>query len=45
MEEALARQKVREQALAARAEASERLSDEIVASLTSGLLSWTRTIA
>jgi signal transduction histidine kinase len=38
MEEALARLKVREQALAARAEASERLSDEIVASLTSGLL-------
>src|SRR5262245_48781889 len=38
MEEALARLKVREQALAARAEASERLSDEIIASLTSGLL-------
>jgi PAS domain S-box-containing protein len=38
MEDALARLKVREQALAARAEASERLSDEIVASLTSGLL-------
>src|SRR5262249_424709 len=38
MEEALARLKVREQVLAARAEASERLSDEIVASLTSGLL-------
>ncbi|HEX6464178.1 MAG TPA: ATP-binding protein, partial [Vicinamibacterales bacterium] len=34
----LARQKLREQALAARAEASERLSDEIIASLTSGLL-------
>ena len=38
MEEAMARLKVREQALAARAEASERLSDEIIASLTSGLL-------
>ena len=38
MEEAVARLKLREQALAARAEASERLSDEIVASLTSGLL-------
>lgn len=38
MEEALAKQKLREQALAARAEASERLSDEIIASLTSGLL-------
>lgn len=38
MEEALARLKLREQALAARAEASERLSDEIIASLTSGLL-------
>lgn len=38
MEDALARLKVREQALAARAEASERLSDEIIASLTSGLL-------
>ncbi len=38
MEEALARQKLREQALAARVEASERLSDEITASLTSGLL-------
>jgi signal transduction histidine kinase len=38
MEEALARLKLREQVLAARAEASERLSDEIIASLTSGLL-------
>lgn len=38
MEEAMARLKQREQALAARAEASERLSDEIIASLTSGLL-------
>jgi signal transduction histidine kinase len=38
MEEALARLRLREQALAARAEASERLSDEIIASLTSGLL-------
>jgi len=38
MEEAMARLKLREQVLAARAEASERLSDEIVASLTSGLL-------
>src|SRR5690242_423307 len=38
MEEAVARLKLREQALAARAEASERLSDEIIASLTSGLL-------
>lgn len=38
MEEAVARLKLREQVLAARAEASERLSDEIVASLTSGLL-------
>ena len=38
MEDALARLRLREQALAARAEASERLSDEIIASLTSGLL-------
>ena len=38
MEEALGRLRVREQAMAARAEASERLSDEIIASLTSGLL-------
>ncbi len=38
MEEAMTRQKEREEALAARAEASERLSDEIIASLTSGLL-------
>jgi PAS domain S-box-containing protein len=38
MEEAMARLRTREQALAARAEASERLSDEIIASLTSGLL-------
>jgi PAS domain S-box-containing protein len=38
MEEAVARLRLREQAMAARAEASERLSDEIIASLTSGLL-------
>jgi PAS domain S-box-containing protein len=38
MEEAMARLKLREQALAARVEASERLSDEIIAQLTSGLL-------
>ena len=38
MEDALGRLRVREQAMAARAEASERLSDEIIASLTSGLL-------
>ena len=38
MEEALGKLRKREQALAARAEASERLSDEIIASLTSGLL-------
>src|SRR4051794_24965773 len=38
MEEAMARLKLREQVLAARAEASERLSDQIIASLTSGLL-------
>ena len=38
MEEAVGRLRLREQALAARAEASERLSDEIIASLTSGLL-------
>jgi signal transduction histidine kinase len=38
MEEAVAKLKVREQAMVARAEASERLSDEIIASLTSGLL-------
>ena len=38
MVEALARLRLREQAMAARAEASERLSDEIIASLTSGLL-------
>jgi PAS domain S-box-containing protein len=38
MEEAMATLRLREQALAARAEASERLSDEIIASLTSGLL-------
>ena len=38
MEEAMAKLRLREQALAARAEASERLSDEIIASLTSGLL-------
>jgi PAS domain S-box-containing protein len=38
MEEALAGLRVREQAMTARAEASERLSGEIIASLTSGLL-------
>src|SRR6187402_101021 len=38
MEEALARLRTREQAMTARAEASERLSGEIIASLTSGLL-------
>jgi nitrogen fixation/metabolism regulation signal transduction histidine kinase len=38
MEEAVARLRSREQAIVARAEASERLSDEIIASLTSGLL-------
>ncbi len=38
MEEAVAHLRSREQAMVARAEASERLSDEIIASLTSGLL-------
>jgi PAS domain S-box-containing protein len=38
MEEAVSRLRSREQAMVARAEASERLSDEIIASLTSGLL-------
>lgn len=38
LEDAIARLKAQERATAARAEASERLSDEIVASLTSGLL-------
>ena len=38
MEEAMSRLKLREQALAERAEASERLSDEIITSLASGLL-------
>ncbi|HEX9367041.1 MAG TPA: ATP-binding protein [Vicinamibacterales bacterium] len=38
MEEALAKLRTREQAMTARAEASERLSGEIIASLTSGLL-------
>jgi PAS domain S-box-containing protein len=38
MEEALAKLRIREQAMTARAEASERLSGEIIASLTSGLL-------
>src|SRR5438552_14033303 len=38
MEEALTRLRTREQAMTARAEASERLSGEIIASLTSGLL-------
>jgi signal transduction histidine kinase len=38
LEEAIARLKAQERATAARAEASERLSGEIIASLTSGLL-------
>src|SRR5687768_9846161 len=38
MEEALHNLRLQERAMKARAEASERLSDEIVASLTSGLL-------
>jgi signal transduction histidine kinase len=38
MEEALRNLRLQERAMKARAEASERLSDEIVASLTSGLL-------
>ena len=38
MEDALRNLRVQERAMKARAEASERLSDEIVASLTSGLL-------
>jgi signal transduction histidine kinase len=38
MEEAMSRLKLREQALAERADASERLSDEIITSLASGLL-------
>jgi len=38
MEEALGKLRKQQQALTARAEASERLSDEIIASLTSGLL-------
>lgn len=38
MEEALQNLRLQERAMKARAEASERLSDEIVASLTSGLL-------
>ena len=38
MEEAVATLRSRERAIVARAEASERLSDEIIASLTSGLL-------
>jgi len=38
MEEAMARLKLREQVLSERAEASERLSDEIITSLASGLL-------
>ena len=38
MQEAVARLRVREQAMTARAEASERLSGEIIAGLTSGLL-------
>ncbi len=38
LEDAIARLKAQERATAARAEASERLSDEIISSLTSGLL-------
>jgi nitrogen fixation/metabolism regulation signal transduction histidine kinase len=38
MEQALERLREQERAMKARAEASERLSDEIVASITSGLL-------
>src|SRR5713101_3269842 len=38
LEEALARLKAQERATAARAEASERLSGEIISSLTAGLL-------
>ena len=38
VEDAIARLKAQERATAARAEASERLSDEIISSLTSGLL-------
>ncbi len=38
LEEALARLKVQERAMTARAEASERLSSEIIASMTSGLM-------
>ena len=36
MEEAVAKLRSREQAMVARAEASERLSDEIIANLTVG---------
>jgi two-component system, NtrC family, sensor histidine kinase HydH len=38
LEEALAKLKVQERAMTARAEASERLSSEIIASMTSGLM-------
>src|SRR5215208_1804293 len=38
LEDAIAKLKAQERATAARAEASERLSDEIISSLTSGLL-------
>src|SRR5213592_2742834 len=38
MEDTLGRLRVQERAMAARAEASERLSGEIIASMTSGLL-------
>jgi signal transduction histidine kinase len=38
LQDALARVKAQERAMAARAEASERLSDEIIASLSAGLL-------
>ena len=38
LEEAVKRLKEQERAMAARAEASERLSEEIIASLTSGLI-------
>ena len=38
LEDAIARLKAQERAMAARAEASERLSGQIVASLTAGLI-------
>ncbi|MGH9330409.1 MAG: hypothetical protein ACRD09_08205, partial [Vicinamibacterales bacterium] len=38
LQDALAKLKVQERAMTARAEASERLSSEIIASMTSGLM-------